>query len=256
MPPRKNVCLFATISLFFFFPACAILSKNGQPDIKGIKITQIVPVFSNDWSVSRYDTILIFRYSLNREIVFDFPAMWKSYKENALDSTSVIHTYVAYSKGDTTAFKFSSFPKANEESVMLDSVFEALPKIDLNSFFSDSNNVVLQKKIKDPDSGLLTEEYFLTKKRDTSFSSVLTLGYSDRIKADDYSFSEKYDSIKRMKLVVVKLTTPPKYYAAINKTQSAFSITFKIEEVEPENQELLKYYFDKVARRKKINTSY
>lgn len=251
MTHRMNVCLIGLLSLYFFAPSCAIFSKTGQQDISGIKITQIVPVFSNDWSVSRYDTILIFRYSLNKKIIFDFPAMWKSYKEDALDSSALIHTYVAYSKGDTTGLKFSSFPKANEESVMLDSVFEALPKIDVNSFFSDSNNVVLQKKIKDPDSGLLTEEYFLTKKRDTSFSSVLTLGYSDRIKAGDYSFSEQYDSIKRMKLVVFKLTTPSKYYAAINKTQSAFSITFKLEEFQPENRELLKYYFDKVAVGKK-----
>lgn len=245
----KNTILFCLCTLAL---SCKTVSKADRAKIKGVKLTEIFPIkWNEDWTVSKYDTTDVSIFFFKNKVVCKFSYIHESYTNFVLDSVELWHYYIAFSKGNTKGFQFKEWAEKKEEQVLLDSVFKYQPifRQNFNVYFSDSINARLLNAVKDTTTGELTEEYYISsklKENDTSRNCLLNLHYSDKVKFKEYSLSRELDSVKQMKLIDVKITSFPKYYSSINKTQGAFSIMYHMEEIEPENKKKLMYYFNKV----------
>jgi hypothetical protein len=211
--------------------------------IRGVRIEHPFPLYNREMKLTGYDSSTVNIYYYKDLVAYAIPAF-----HNIADlSAGYTLRYLVAHKDSSYGYYYTS---AGKRRVLMDKVLSNdtwIKKIYGYEAFTD-NIVKPVSSHYDSATGTLTEVVKLYAKKDTSMQADAWYIYSDKVLKDiGYSLSHQLDSIKKMKLVEIKILHPDTYLKDYQLTMDAFEQRYTLTEF-PVKDEKVMEYFEKYSR--------
>jgi len=222
--------------------------------IKGVKYTVYFPKIDRQGKLTGYDTLIKKLYFYGNQVACNFMYRYGTFENDILVKSEWKHLHSTFSKGSQYGLVFEQNDYKAGRKILTDSILKMYwPNVYADSAISRQRNYVqLIDSSFNSNSGILTEKYFVKDGMDTSNQFDLVLKYSNKLMLKEYSFSEKLDSLRKMKLYYYKAIVKPRYFGKQHLLTDYFETTSFFEEIPVTNENELMHYF---SEEKKLNGS-
>jgi len=260
---KKIPYLFFIITGLLF--SCAWLSKRTGKEINGIVLEWRIPLFNPKLDKINFlaDSCLI--YYFDDLIMVRIPLEFTKYSKIKKQGDT---TFILEQSNDLVFTRFRNFiyKKTFPKGLIYDSVTvknniifnvdSLLRKSTFKNaiFFNHDNDLLIEQKLNSK-TGLILEKYVPKIKFDESYNDTTYFVFDPKFKAVDFSLSKEADSLRKMKLVEVRLS----YNAKPKTVDNLVAIpkrefSFKIKELKINNQKEIIMLFNRFRKdSEKIN---
>lgn len=245
--------------LLWLLYCCNQTKKGVKPDndeIICIRISRPFPVFEYsdlEAKLIKYDPseTKIYFYT-NQELYQEY------YHSNTRDAEGKVLKseyrcgLFVFSKDKSHGLFYDSARNINDKMVSVDSMLakQWCYKLSFDKLLNEMTSKLISSSV-NKDSGELRELYSLKGKNDTLMSGSILFTFTDKnkFKEIDYSFSNKLDSIKNMKLFKVDIINNARELPNSNFHMDKVETTYLLEKIPVTNkQEIMKYFEKERAR--------
>ena len=252
---QRNLLFRALLCTVFFF-----LMKNGtiaQEKIRAIQIADSVPALNNEGQIGFYlsgiikvyfcENLILYRLSFEQDSVVYRNGEFLS----SLDGETKFYWFVQ-EKDSSYGYTFDEYRPSRNRWISRDSAVHGGGLIHFQFDISQGGPLRRLFSFTDPESGNVEEAYMdkdtVKNSRDTIYCT-----FSDKMKDIPFSFDNSIDSVKRMKLVELRLVTGKQYLPEYKITLPFRVTTVRMEVIPVDNQAEIKRYihrFRSLGKRK------
>lgn len=233
--------------LSFIIPNYRKLNCAIPKSLHGIQATEIIPYFQSDGKLRGYDTTVAFVYFWGTDVLFDLPYI--SFSAPSKQHTIRENKYMLVLKRSNAphCIEFINRDPKNRRTITDSILMQSwIMSESISSAFNESISHLLIKQT-DPKSGRITEKYLLKSKLDSSYTSIFTLTFTNRLPWLRLPNTKSLDSARNMQLIRAVTTAPSQFYKPFMKVMQGYTFTFKIVELkidDSQTKRLLKYFDD------------
>jgi hypothetical protein len=209
------------------------------------KVTQVFPNLSSTGKLTGYDTSSVHIYYYKNLILYNLSYHFDSTVNDKLLLSEKRFHYILYEKGNSYGYDFDEHKTQYKRKISMDSVFkiEWIAVTRLYPLFV-TNIAILLSSNRNKDSGTLHEQYLIKAKDDTTVLAKCSLGFTNKLQHVRYSLSKELDSIKKMKLNMVRIKNHTQYFKEYNFTLDTYELAYDLESVPVFNQNKIMSYFN------------
>ncbi|WP_316769579.1 hypothetical protein [Pedobacter frigiditerrae] len=257
---KMTIKILALLFTMPFFCSC-ISIKQEQEDISCIELSYSIPIYKAGTTelIQLNDTLLIYykqknilirefykSTTYNNKAIRNGEFVISNDEQTILNTNKKIRNYL-FTKNSYKGLRYDSISSNNFIVFDIDSLLKK--KTFKGSKLYDSTNDILVERKKDNKTGAVFEKYIPRVKFDASYNDTTYFVFAPKFKSINYSLSQEADSLRKMKLVAVKLSYNAKPRTANNlKEVPKRDFLFKIRELKIANPKEILSLFEKFEK--------
>lgn len=238
MSPTRTLTVAVVLVVFLFFSN--FFNKRQELKISGIRLSQKFPIINQTGKLLGYDHSYADVYYYRNQILYCIYYNWDSSAQNTLIKSEIRKAIFVFTKGNKLGYYYDKNDFDSSKYLLVDSV---LKKQWFNNFGMQPAVLIKIFEGYDKDSSLFNIKYTLKGKEDTLLNGTCDLEFCNKLIDTDFSLAKELDTISKMKLVKMKLTTNSRFIKMYNVTIDKIEQVFSLQEIIITNtNELLQYF--------------
>ncbi len=250
----RHFCVWVII--FFSLGCGQIKTCSSQKTISAIRVTSSLPGVDSQGQMIRHeDTLAVFYY---KDLVMYQISILNTYSNTVLNKSGdvesetltgvkLVYKYFVFKKGDPFGIIFDSIDSKWGKRISVDSFLMSNTVTSFDKFYRRKRLNDSLIGIADERGGdIVVEKYIPKMKLDISKSDSTLLYLNRRLKGIGFSFSNEVDSVRKSKLVQVRIIFSTQLDKVDPYLRQRREILFKLEEVKVKNSEAILKLFKRV----------
>lgn len=245
--------LIITGSVTMFFCRARVSGRraNYTENIRGIIVTEILPVPDSTMKFTKQDTLAIPIYYYGKLTAYKlFYTLVKKWDEQGnIASKEEQYKCFVFAKDSLYGYVYDSYFPGKQEKVSVDSMIRNViwceqNSVNLYNSFTDNITLLLSSE-RSADESLLYEVYSYRRIKDPTRHGIFSLTFTNQLSDIPFSMSRELDSIKGMKLIATSAEGSfqyPKNGKMITDTAKTMSAMKVITVTAKDSLEIMQYF--------------
>ncbi len=232
-----------------FFCSCNQLFLKKEK-LRGLKISEVVPILSSEAKLLGYDTFNVkLYYTKQGYLCYLNYGFDSSHNEEHILSEERFH-YVYYEPDSIYGYDFDIHKSPKIRKISMDSLRkrEWIFRLDICNIFTKARVTLVSSK-NDVQTNTLHEAYNFKGIQDTSMTGSCYLSFTKNLNNIPFSLCNVLDSAKKMKLHQINIVNNPRYFKTAGIYLERMESAYSIEEISISNPKEIQAYFKMLSKK-------